>query len=289
MYILLADDTEDGFHSDADWEPKLFEYQQKGANVLFFTFINPETMEIPLAFQKLSATRGTDAEGAVPKDTKIIFAIGGYAYSLMYNPWRWLTSQSAAEEMAEEVATWFDKYNCDGIDLDIEEGAGSKPDSGVNMVHFIRRLRQLKPDIIIGQPTYGFPAVPAEIDVINESWTTESESNNLADSVGLMVYEGTLALQYVKNYAHGSDQWEGFPIKVNVPTNAIMLGCKGSSSSRDIMTLAEESVNQNLLGIMVWYVSVVNGLQYQESWDGSINEDSIKGYVDAMAYFNSHM
>jgi hypothetical protein len=37
-------------------------------------------MEIPLAFQKLSATRGTDAEGAVPKDTKIIFAIGGYAY-----------------------------------------------------------------------------------------------------------------------------------------------------------------------------------------------------------------
>jgi hypothetical protein len=34
MYVLLADDTEDGFHSDADWEPKLFEYQQKGANVL---------------------------------------------------------------------------------------------------------------------------------------------------------------------------------------------------------------------------------------------------------------
>ena len=76
-----------------------------------------------------------------------------------YNPWRWLTSQSAAEAMAEQVATWFDKYNVDGIDLDIEEGAGSKPDSGVNMVHFIRRLRQLKPDIIIGQPTYGYPAV----------------------------------------------------------------------------------------------------------------------------------
>ena len=51
--------------------------------------------------------------------------------SLDYNPWRWLTSQSAAEAMAEEVAAWFDKYNVDGIDLDIEEGAGSKPDSGV--------------------------------------------------------------------------------------------------------------------------------------------------------------
>jgi hypothetical protein len=37
-------------------------------------------MEVPLAFQRLPTTRGTDAEGAVPKDTKIIFTIGGYAY-----------------------------------------------------------------------------------------------------------------------------------------------------------------------------------------------------------------
>jgi hypothetical protein len=70
-----------------------------------------------------------------------------------------LRSQSEAEAMAVEVAGWFDLYNCDGIDLDIEEGAGSHPDSGVNMVHFIRKLRQLKPDIIVGQPTYGYPAV----------------------------------------------------------------------------------------------------------------------------------
>jgi len=80
LYVILADDTEDGYHSDNDWEPKLYEYQQTGANVLFFTFINPETMVVPLAFQKLSATRGSGAEGAVPQDTKIIYAIGGYAY-----------------------------------------------------------------------------------------------------------------------------------------------------------------------------------------------------------------
>ena len=53
MYILLADDTEEGFHSDADWEPKLYPYQQQGANVLFFTFINPETMVVPEAYKKL--------------------------------------------------------------------------------------------------------------------------------------------------------------------------------------------------------------------------------------------
>ena len=33
--------------------------------------------------------------------------------------------------------------------------------------------------------------VQAEIDVINESWNVGGTSNGLADSVGLMVYEGT--------------------------------------------------------------------------------------------------
>ena len=73
-----------------------------------------------------AATRSTDAEGAVPSDTKILFAIGGYAYSLAPNPWAWLTSQEAAEAMAVEVATWRDLYNVDGIDLDIEAGAGDR-------------------------------------------------------------------------------------------------------------------------------------------------------------------
>ena len=42
------------YHTDnGDWEPRLYEYQQRGANVLFFTFINPETMRVPEAFKKL--------------------------------------------------------------------------------------------------------------------------------------------------------------------------------------------------------------------------------------------
>jgi hypothetical protein len=115
--------------------------------------------------------------------------------------------------MAVEVATWPQRYGCDGIDLDIEEGAGSKPESGANMVHFVKKLKSLKPDMIIGQPTYGYPAVHAEIEVINESWNVDSSSNDIADSVGLMVYEGTQALNYVKNYVNGADQWPGFPIR----------------------------------------------------------------------------
>ena len=74
--VLLADDDHKGFESNADWEPRLYEYQQHGANVLFFTFIHPQTMEVPPAYTKLAQTRGTNVEGAVPADTVIIFAIG---------------------------------------------------------------------------------------------------------------------------------------------------------------------------------------------------------------------
>jgi len=288
MYILLADDTEEGFHSDADWEPKLFPYQQQGANVLFFTFINPETMAVPEAFKKLALSRGTEAEGSVPADTRIIFAIGGYAYSLNPNPWQWLTSQQLAEDMAVQVAQWRDLYNIDGIDLDIEAGAGDKKEAGPNLIHFIRKLKSIHPDLIVSQPTYGYPQVQAEIDVINASWNVGGTSNNLADSVGLMVYEGTQSLQYVKNYAHGSSQWEGFPIEVDVTSTDILLGCKGSANSADIMTLAQESVRQELLGVMVWFCSVQDGLVYGESWDCSGSEESSQAYIEAMQYLNSN-
>ncbi len=89
----------------------------------------------------------------------IIFAIGGLKYSVEINPWHWLTSQSAAEAMAEKVATWVDTYGIDGIDLDIEEGAGDTVQAGTNMVHFVRRLKQLQPNMLVGQPTYGYPQI----------------------------------------------------------------------------------------------------------------------------------
>ena len=54
------------------------------------------------------------------------------------------------------------------------------------------------------------------------------------------------------------------------------------------MKLAEEAVKQDLLGIMVWYASVVNGLQYAVSWDTSLVEDSQNGYKQALQYFQNH-
>ena len=35
---------------------------------------------------------------------------------------------------------------------------------------------------------------------------------------------GTQALDYVKNYAEATSQWEGFPIQVDVPRSDILLG-----------------------------------------------------------------
>jgi len=191
--------------------------------------------------------------------------------------------------MAVKVARWRDDYGIDGIDLDLEEGAGGKKAAGPNMVHFIRKIKSIHPDLIVSQPTYGYPQVQAEIDVINASWNPGGSDNGLADTIGLMVYEGTQALIYLKNYAGGSSMWTGFPIKVDVPKSKILLGCKGSSSSSSITKLAGEAVKQDLLGVMVWYCSIRNGLKYAETWDCSGREDSMAGYVAAMDIYKNHL
>lgn len=100
-----------------------------------------------------------------------MFAIGGYSYSLSPNPWHWLTSKEAAEEMAVRVAAWPEKYGCDGIDLDLEEGAGARREAGPNMIHFIRKIREIRkaaglPRMIISQPTYGYPQVQPHVPQI---------------------------------------------------------------------------------------------------------------------------
>ena len=51
--------------------------------------------------------------------------------------------------------------------------------------------------------------VEAETYVVNQSWNANGVTSNLADSIGLMVYEGKTSLDYVKNYVNGADQWGG--------------------------------------------------------------------------------
>ena len=216
----------------------------------------------------------------------VLFSIGGIGYSQLTNPWPWLVSQSEAESMAERVATWVPLFGIDGIDIDIEEGAGSQGDAGPNLGHFIRRLREIHPDIIISLPTYGYPQIQAEIDVINMSWNVGATSNNYADSIGIMVYSGSDSLEYVENFAHGSEQSEGFPITVDVPYEAIMLGAGGNTANGPILEMANEVVRQDLLGIMVWFASVKDGPVYGDDEDTSQCEACQASYIQAREIMN---
>ena len=57
FYCLLADDPVAGYNSLSNWQPSLYDYQMQGSNVLWFTFINPQTMEVPPAYQNLALCR----------------------------------------------------------------------------------------------------------------------------------------------------------------------------------------------------------------------------------------
>jgi len=258
MYCLLADDTVQGYTSNDNWQPALPDWLQTGSNVIFFTFINPKDMNVPPAFSNLAKTRGSGKQGSVPAGTTIIFSVGGYTYSTSPNPWPWLVSEVTATNMALEVATWPSKYGCDGIDLDIEDGAGGAPNVGQNLMTFIKVLKKTNPSMIVTQPVYGYPQVAAEIYVVNYSWDVNGRNLGGADAVGIMVYTGTESLSYVKNYADGSHQWQGFPITVDVATEAILCGMGGGSSTGDISSMASAIKTQNLGGIMVWYTSVLD-------------------------------
>ena len=109
----------------------------------------------------------------------------------------------------------------------------------------------------------------------------------MEDSIGLMVYEGTQSLNYVKNYVNGADQWQGFPIKCRAPTNTILLGAKGQAGSATMNTLVESAITNDYRGIMVWYVSVREGLVYEKSWDGS-DPAFQQSFVDAMDKFKPY-
>lgn len=73
--------------------------------------------------------------------------------------------------MAVEVAKWPEKIGCDGIDLDIETGAGSVKGAGANLVAFVAKLRNLAPKMVVTQPVFGSPSsVPAANRMIEASY-----------------------------------------------------------------------------------------------------------------------
>lgn len=248
LYLLVADDTWP-YTSTTVWTPKLPAYMNS-VNVLWLAFVNPALMPaLPPGMISIAKNK--------PAGVKVVAAIGGEAYSTHPNPWDWLTSTDKAEAMAAEVFKWKAQYGIDGVDLDIETGAGDAPGAGAACVAFAKKLKELDSDFIVTQPVFGSPQVKEENDAVNTVFGPGGDVKTI-DSVGIMVYEGTGSLQYVKDYTKGKEQWQGFPIKVDVPSSKIVLGAGGQSGAGTIEALAKAAHDQNLRGIMVWYASVID-------------------------------
>jgi len=276
FYCLLADDTVQGYTSSDSWQPHLYEYQIQGTNVLWLTFINPQTMSVPPAYSNLATCRGSGTSGCPLSSQRIIFSVGGEAYS--NQQWPWLQSQSAAESMATQVAEWSTKYGADGIDIDIEGSAGTGSAASQNIIYFAKKIKLINPNFIITQPVYGYPQIDAENSMVNNGWNQNGQSNGICDAVGIMVYNDEESLQYVPNYENGTSQWQGFPITVNVPSYQIIVGLQGTASSSSIDTMTTDCIEQDLGGFMVWYASV---------WDATRDKAAFNyGYGDATAMSN---
>lgn len=268
LYLLIADDDWP-YKSETEWVPQLPDYLGSGPNVLWLAFLHPAKMPaLPPAMQYIGLHRPDPNQ-------KIIVSVGGEAYSDSAQ-WPWLGSDDAAEAMAAEVVQWKAKYGIDGIDLDIE---GNQP--GPTALTFAKKVKELDPEFIVTQPVFGSPQVKEENYMVNQCFAKGATSS--VDKIGIMVYQGTGSLQYVDGYVHGTQQWEGFPIKVDVPSQAVMLGAGGQASASTILALATAAQKQDLGGIMVWYASVIDsatgkvGNQYSGgSMDASIQSDVTK-------------
>jgi hypothetical protein len=79
---------------------------------------------------------------------------------------------------------------------DLEEGAGDRPNAGQNMVYFIKKLRQLVPNMIISQPTYGYPKVTTKINFQNKS---SFQNSNL-----LRCFEFQILMVVISNVIYNS-------------------------------------------------------------------------------------
>lgn len=193
LYLLLSDrdmwvknNQGQSVPSNQYWTPRVSSWIHQ-FNVVFFTFIDHD-MKVPPSFES-ARTSGQFAAG-----TKIIYSLAGDGYSQDIAAWK--STFSNPKALASQVAQW----KCDGIDIDFENGIGADFAFSANLVIFVQELRRLRPDFIITQAVFGWPQVISQSLLTVKSWTNTAQSNNLLDSVGIMVYENADSLKYVDLY-----------------------------------------------------------------------------------------
>ena len=68
------------------------------------------------------------------------------------------------------------------------------------------------------------------------------------------------------------------------------MGTKGKTNVDTIKKLVKEAIRKDYLGVMVWYASVRDGLQYAKgSWDASVSTAVQEAYIDGMERFREVM
>lgn len=218
----------------------------------------------------------------MPAGTTIIAALGGETYSQPVGDWKFLTgSASDARAMGEQIAGW-KQYGIDGIDLDLEQGIGDR-DVGANIVEMIKGIKAKDPSFIVTNPKDGYPNCKATNYVINHAWDAQSKSLGVLDRVSIMYYTCEQSLNFVKNYASATSQYQGFPITVNVPTENIIVGIGGGDKADCIRGLAGEIKSRNLGGMMVWFSSVIDSATNQTAISYAAQYDSARAKASTWA------
>ena len=298
VYLLLADKTQPIVNlkgetvmadADADWIPQVGKWIQQ-FNVVFFTFLD-ESLIVPKSYKYTINNRNN----IFAPGTKIIFSMGGESYS-SGEKWDWLTTKEKAESKAEWIHTNQDYDTCDGIDFDLEPGLYD------GVIHFLRKLRTLKPNWIITVPINGgqrsegnnqsgkftaiactWPAVAYEqnqyLKPLFSMCATSDQYLNLIDTIGIMQYNNDSSLQWIQAWNRddgnklcdfcGCKSYGDCLSACTVPQDKILVGLPGDARQDIIdkyVTLSTDK-NQSLSnrGYMVWQASADNGFTYSNA------------------------
>jgi hypothetical protein len=221
----------------------------------------------PESLIQLSQNRGNEP-GKISDDALVLWVLGGQSISDKLSYWDWLKKDDATlDRYAQYVANW-KQYGCDGIDLDVEEAAGSNLILSEQVVKFIKKLKHYWPEAYISCPAYS----GGENGRYSQNLLSES---GLLDLVGAMTYgnSGEQAYKNVVKLICGSRNEPGCSlspeseenyntcVKYNGVQNCfkglgskkVLLGvAAGTSMSEQALSVAEAVNQHDLKGLMIW-------------------------------------
>eukprot|EP00727_Mastigamoeba_balamuthi_P008092 m51a1_g3903 hypothetical protein (468) ;mRNA; f:119985-121450 len=236
-------------------------WMKTSTNLMFFSFIDPSTMNVPESFAK--ETKNYDAS-----KTLILYSIGGQDYG---DRWNWLKSEDQAKAMAAKVATWRKTYGCHGIDLDAEEGSVMNLDYKI-MGTFITELKRLDPGVLVSLDVYGSPGGrDYHNNLINEYLLSSGAHPNSIDWINIMAYSSySNTVTYIEYYTKAVFNPNWPVLKGAVPASKVVVGIDGAGyygncQPDDYTTITKYVKDNGLMGESVW-TFIYTGSPLSSTW-----------------------